>query len=276
MIVFAPVLEIYITNVCNLACKECNRFNNYNFKGHLKWDDYAGEMEQWSKKIDAKTITLIGGEPTLHPDLETWVMNIRQLWPNTELSIQTNGTYTRPHFITFWAKYQAGFKISLHDISTASTIMENWTTNFGIDQFLPGFVFSQASILKKDKHFVVHNNDKQSAFNHCGMKYDHTLFRGKLYKCPPMALLPELNTQFNIGMSEDESTLLSKYIPLSANCTEEQLDEFVKTRETLIDQCQFCPASTTLNMAYGNLDANKIPYFDTINKDNIGKFLKIS
>lgn len=276
MIVFAPVLEIYITNVCNLACKECNRFNNYNFKGHLKWDDYAGEMVQWSKKVDAKNITLIGGEPTLHPDLETWVMNIRRLWPTTEISIQTNGTYIRPHFTTFWNKYETAFKISLHDISTSSEIIKNWTTTFGIDQFLPGFVFSPATVIKKDNYFILHNNNKQLAFDNCSMKYDHTLFRGKLYKCPSMALLPELNKQFTFEMSDDEVDLLSAYKPLSSNCTEEQLNEFVQTRETSIDQCQFCPVSTKWNMAYGDLDAHKIPFFDTINKDNIDELLKIT
>ena len=33
--------EFYITNVCNLNCTECNRFNNYHFSGHQRWDDYS-------------------------------------------------------------------------------------------------------------------------------------------------------------------------------------------------------------------------------------------
>jgi hypothetical protein len=31
--------EFYITHVCNLNCPDCNRFNNYAFKGHQRWDD---------------------------------------------------------------------------------------------------------------------------------------------------------------------------------------------------------------------------------------------
>jgi molybdenum cofactor biosynthesis enzyme MoaA len=39
------LLEVYITNVCNLSCRGCNRFNNYNFKGHQLWADHADEYE---------------------------------------------------------------------------------------------------------------------------------------------------------------------------------------------------------------------------------------
>ena len=77
-------------------------------------------------------------------------------------------------------------------------------------------------------------------------------------------------------MSKDEVDLLSAYIPLSANCTEEQLNEFVQTRDILIEQCQFCPVANSWNMAYGDLDASNIPTFDTINKDNIDELFKIS
>ena len=37
---FIPNIEFYITNVCNIACPQCNRFNNWNFKGHQIWKDY--------------------------------------------------------------------------------------------------------------------------------------------------------------------------------------------------------------------------------------------
>lgn len=32
-------MEFYITNVCNLTCTGCNRFNNYKFKGFQRWTE---------------------------------------------------------------------------------------------------------------------------------------------------------------------------------------------------------------------------------------------
>ena len=44
-------MEFYITNVCNLTCTGCNRFNNYKFKGFQRWADYKEEYTQWSKEF---------------------------------------------------------------------------------------------------------------------------------------------------------------------------------------------------------------------------------
>ena len=35
--------EFYITNVCNLSCNGCNRFNNYKFRGFQRWEDSKGQ-----------------------------------------------------------------------------------------------------------------------------------------------------------------------------------------------------------------------------------------
>ena len=84
--------EFYITNVCNLGCQDCNRFNNFNFTGHQRWADYADIYAEWAKIIDISTISILGGEPTLNPSFLEWVDGISALWPNSNISIVTNGT----------------------------------------------------------------------------------------------------------------------------------------------------------------------------------------
>jgi organic radical activating enzyme len=85
-------VEFYITNVCNLNCPLCQRFNNYNFKGHQKWADFKQIYAEWAKVINVKTISIIGGEPLLNPDFQDWLLGIRALWPNARIEIATNGT----------------------------------------------------------------------------------------------------------------------------------------------------------------------------------------
>jgi organic radical activating enzyme len=267
MITLSPVLEVYITNVCNLTCRECNRFNNYNFTGHQYWNDHADAVEQWSTKLNASEIMIIGGEPTLNPDLELWASNLRRLWPNTSIGIQTNGTYIRPHFAKFWDKYQVSFNLSLHDIDTAEDIMQKWQELLGshFNTFLPGFIFNQANIINNDTYFTVYDNDKEQAFACCDLKHDHTLFRGKLYKCPTVALLPEFSNQFDLRTSEEQKTLIDSYVPLSSDCTEQQLAEFVQHRDTSIDQCKLCRTGLVWQKANGPKKDNISP----INWDGI-------
>jgi organic radical activating enzyme len=87
-----PRVEFYITNVCNLNCSNCNRLNNYKFAGHQYWKDYSDQYEQWSKILDVKEITILGGEPLLNPDLESWLYGIRSFWPDAKIDLATNGT----------------------------------------------------------------------------------------------------------------------------------------------------------------------------------------
>lgn len=84
--------EFYVTNVCNLSCENCNRYNNFAFAGHQSWDAYADQYAEWAKIIDIEMICILGGEPMLNPDFIKWVQGISELWPNSFIRIATNGT----------------------------------------------------------------------------------------------------------------------------------------------------------------------------------------
>jgi organic radical activating enzyme len=84
--------EFYITNVCNLNCPRCNRYNNYAFSGHQRWDDYADIYQAWSKRLDIPRIGILGGEPLLNPDFDKWLKGIARLWPDSNIFINSNGT----------------------------------------------------------------------------------------------------------------------------------------------------------------------------------------
>jgi hypothetical protein len=51
-----PKAEFYITNVSNLTCSRCNRFNDHAFKGWQKWSDYEQAYKNWSEKIQINQI----------------------------------------------------------------------------------------------------------------------------------------------------------------------------------------------------------------------------
>jgi len=253
MIKLFPVVEFYITNVCNLSCRGCNRFNDLNFKGHQRWADHADAYEAWSKRLDLPRITIIGGEPTLNPDLELWAINLRRLWPDAVIMIQTNGTYQRPDHLTFWEKYKVGFGLSLHDPATAEEIKERWKYYAGV---IEAFTFHQSTVIKQDNHFILHNSDPVKAFNACDMKHDHTMYQGKLYKCPAMSNLPDFDQQFDLRLDDRQRELLYSYQPLSADCSEEVLQQFFATKDTHIAQCEFCPQNIKWHTALGELKEN--------------------
>lgn len=242
------MVEFYITNVCNLTCRGCNRFNNLGLKGWQRWQDHASEYESWAKRLDIKLITLIGGEPTLHPQLETWCANLRRLWPDSDIMIQSNGTYWRKEFIRFWDDYRIGVSISLHDESTAEDIIFDWHKIAAIE---PAYQFHQNALIETDGHFIVHHSNIDQAFASCDMKHDHTMFAGKLYKCPTMVTLPQVISQKDVRLTNRQKEILDSYTPLSFNCSDQDLEKFIQDRDTPISACEFCPAEMTWHAALG-------------------------
>lgn len=89
--VFIPNVEFYITNVCNLNCQNCNRFNDYNFSGTQRWSDYETVYAEWARTVRLQKITILGGEPLLNPTILDWIDGINGLW-HKRVQILTNGT----------------------------------------------------------------------------------------------------------------------------------------------------------------------------------------
>ena len=235
MIRLFPVVEFYITNVCNLTCRGCNRFNNLNFKGHQYWDDHAEAYEAWAKRLDLPRITILGGEPTLNPDLELWCANLRRLWPEAVIMVQSNGTYLRPEHFDLWFKYRVGFGISLHNPETADAIKSKWHLNGQpMAGFIEAYTFHQSSVIKQDTGYTLHRSNINEAFNACDMKHDHTMYQGRLYKCPAMSNLPDFDSQFGLNLDERQRDLLYNYRPLTHDCVEEELQNFLYTKDTPI------------------------------------------
>jgi hypothetical protein len=230
------VIEFYITNQCNLACTNCNRFNDHDFRGHYYWEDSADAVTAWSKRINAPMITIIGGEPSLHPGLETWIVNLRRLWPETTIMIQSNGTNAKiAKNLDSYSRYRVGWGVSLHRPEMRTALERQWGNLIDNTEFTPAAIIPQGDV------FAVHNSDPITAFNACTMRHSHTIFKGQLYKCPVMAVLPEFRTQQSVIMDSRQEQLLSQYQPLNADCTEQQLVDFVNTRHQHINQCEFCP-----------------------------------
>lgn len=84
-------LEFYITNVCNLTCSNCNRFNDFDFRGWQRWSDYSAEYTKWAEYITVDGIVLLGGEPLLNPTIKEWVHGLNSIF-NKRVQILTNGT----------------------------------------------------------------------------------------------------------------------------------------------------------------------------------------
>lgn len=88
---FPNKVEFYITNVCNYTCDNCNRFNNHKFTGWQRWSEYEETYRKWADLISLQAIVVMGGEPTLNPTVNEWVVNLNQIF-DCDVQVLTNAT----------------------------------------------------------------------------------------------------------------------------------------------------------------------------------------
>lgn len=130
-------IEFYITNVCNFNCTGCNRFNNINFSGHQRWEDYRATYEKWATHLTFDSFTILGGEPMTNPDYLDWLSGVHKLWPDAKGSFLTNGHYLTASNQALYDILQNSngnitLDIGLHNEQRVAVMLEK------IDKFLKG------------------------------------------------------------------------------------------------------------------------------------------
>lgn len=273
--VFENKVEFYITNVCNLTCANCNRFNNHDFRGWQRWSDYAGQYRQWADLIELRSIVIMGGEPLLNASITDWITGLARTF-GAELQILSNGLhlarvpglYNSLIEASLYTKTIPSIGISLHNFDHFETIKQNIKEFLGpiIDESRehPGIYYScrdennvVINVYVVDRFFdaavksngsggfTLHNSNPREAFNVCGFARFKSLhfIRGKIYKCGPAALMPEFDLQYPLDISSEDRDLLHSYQPLTLDTWSQQHQAWMTALDSPIEQCKFCTVS---------------------------------
>jgi organic radical activating enzyme len=273
-----PKVEFYITNVCNLTCSRCNRFNDHAFKGWQKWSDHEQAYKNWAEKIQIDQIVILGGEPLLNPSICQWIAGINSVFQKG-VQVLTNGTRlnkTPGLYEAIQNRSVAGetnwVGISVHNsndiewyLNEIKTFLKGeltWQDNnaVGADYFVRDQNdvgvgvwlqdhFTNAAVHKlSNGRLGLYDNDPVEAHKICSFaqfKCYHFI-RGKLYKCGPAALFPEFDQQFALDLSDSDRELINSYHPLSIDEFDDRGVEFLSEIDNPIPQCKFCPRDRDL------------------------------
>jgi organic radical activating enzyme len=275
---FFKKIEVYITNVCNLTCNQCNRFNNFDFKGWQRWSDYADQYKRWGELIDLKAITIMGGEPTLNPTLPEWILGLNNAF-GIEVQVLTNGTRLTQCRGLYDAIAHArprngkrnSLAVSLHNLDDLSKLQEDiykflpgkveqntyrpdlWNSNYQYSDQNGVFInvynqnsFNTAAMQNPSPgKYILFNNDPVEAHNACGFVRwkSYHFIKANLYKCGPVALLPEFDQQIPLDISSEDRAILHSYRPLTVENYDSYHEEFLANLDNPIPHCKFCPAN---------------------------------
>jgi organic radical activating enzyme len=210
-------LDLTVAYTCNIQCLGCISLSDFPRRGVASVDEITQWLEYWSQHLDIDVITLFGGEPLIHPDIIKICQQIRKYYPTSVIRLITNGYLLDRVEPNAWFDFQPfEIQISVHRLDHESTInnqikkiltvKSGWQTRvaglnqhqqiqFAIDEFKiykSKFKDFVAPYKLVDQKLLPFDSDPTKAHSICGSPNTPVLYKGKLYKCPPVANLIDL------------------------------------------------------------------------------------
>lgn len=93
-----PKMTFYINSNCNLNCKGCAHFAPLAKPWKIKLEDFENEANLIHNLCEPKQISILGGEPLLHDELDKILKYARKIFIKQKISFVTNGVLLNKHF----------------------------------------------------------------------------------------------------------------------------------------------------------------------------------
>lgn len=230
--------EVHITEHCNLNCKYCFHFSPLAKEEYLSLQEYEQDLSRLSELFDGvmHKITILGGEPLLHPQVNEFITATRKYFPIGEIKILTNGILLPTINDSFWevchktgtTVYYTKYPIKL-DMKTIRKKAEKYEVELEI--------FNMEDNIKQLVHEPLDLEGGQNAIKNFYDCYRSntciTLKHGKIYTCLKAAHMHLFNEYFNEHIPLDERNSINIY---EAKTGQEILEFLVKP----IPMCAYC------------------------------------
>jgi hypothetical protein len=248
-------LEIHVTHACNLSCSQCTHYSNDRHRGMLHPHEAERQMGLWSGRLAPKLFSLLGGEPTLNPDLSEIVRIAHRHWPQSQLQLVTNGVLLgrHPELPQVLEESSCRLEISVHHASTeyqqrlepVRRLVADWESRHRLRvNWRPSSTRwtrtyrDEGPLMRPYEH-----NHPRGSWEVCRARWCPQIHEGKLWKCPQLAYLRMQLEKHGISGETEWQPYLG-YRPLGPECSETELREFVAREDE--PYCAMCAATPEL------------------------------
>ena len=240
-------LSIHLTDHCNLNCKGCDNFSciadeKYHSVQSLE-NDFKRIYELAEGRINS--ISLLGGEPLLHPELISIMNNAGKYFSGASLSLVTNGILLLKQDKIFWEtcrKNNIKVTITKYPINLPFDEITKKAKNYGAILQYKG----DTEILTRQMHKIPINlngtENNQNSFEMCYKSNTCiTLDEGKIYTCATIPYIKYFNKYFGMDMKVSENDYIDIYSVKNAEeifdflCKPMPFCRYCKTKEPVYD-----------------------------------------
>lgn len=242
-------IDLHIIDGCNHNCARCVKYAPLSPLNEVPTERITKDITQLAKITNNTLdgISILGGEPLLHTDIIYIMKLCRAMFPNTAITIVTNGLAIPKmpkEFFETLIQYDIWIAISqFYKDEFYSNIVHTLRINNCYDRFVFNKIkefgcvmFVQMDLDEKGEQ------DKTKMFNKCPNKNGYiTLKDGRLWSCPTSCMKYILNNYFGTNFK----TYLDDGIDIYTH-TEEEIVNLLKNPK---EACKYC-TDNGLNRLY--------------------------
>jgi len=253
-----PPIEVHVTHSCNLVCHGCNHYSNYKLEGwYISLKELEQWIEPWADRIEPSTFNLLGGEPTLHPQLCDLLLlagkyfkkgAFDRMGRECPMCLITNGSFLHRHpkLKYILLEHRIRLFLSVHYNKDVEVIerVRSWARegvavtiyDYSLHKEWRKFYRGQGNSMEPYT-----DNDPRRSWKNCTAKNYYQLFDGAIWKCANIAYLSLAKRALKLS---DKWNPYLAYEPLRINASLEQIKEFFMRKEEAI--CKMCPSQPTI------------------------------
>lgn len=230
-----PHLDINITTRCNMACVGCSHLAPVAAVEVLTPDMVLKDLLMLKPLMRFTQICLVGGEPTIHPEVHRMVILARWAKMCDEVVVITNGK--RMPTPEFWNEMRPieglpSTAIRLSVYPTGNSLLRKKIKEACDEN---GVRYEELEFNEFYSQFKATPDDGAETFKNCAWKNDcYTLHKGKLYRCPQSVFFHKLFA----GLIEGEDGLALD------GATESGIEAFLNS-ETPLKACSVCSGGSS-------------------------------
>ena len=199
-----PRLEVNLIDNCNLNCVGCTHFSSiYGANSILPYKQFEKELKQIRKIGKYVRLRLLGGEPFMVPMLEQYIRTVREIFPETDIEIVTNGLLVgqlKAETLRAMKDCEISIVITLYK----PTMQLKEKIAEVLNSYELWWSFDGTLTTEFSRQLTLDNShDGYEASKKCISSGCLFLRNGKIYKCPIAGLLNDFARYYNLDPVPD-------------------------------------------------------------------------
>lgn len=231
--------EIHLVEHCNLKCQSCDNFSSLAEPEFVDVQYYERQMNRMSELAGSQInrIRLLGGEPLLHPEVNTLLEISRKAFPNARLLLTTNAILLDKMPEEFWNVCHNNnivIEYTFYPVKLDREKHKELANQYGVELIPFDGIPTEIKVSHRNPVNDKGDQDKYFNYEHCYQRWRcMSLKDGKLYPCTCIPNIYHFNKYFNKNIPVTDKD----YIDIFRVNTVQEIEEFL-SRE--VPFCAYC------------------------------------